>query len=291
MNVVKCTNGHHFDADTYDTCPICGEDIAIESGEKESKPENKQTIKSFFGKKNKVSNVEVKKVTDGGSGTWGIYGKKKKVIEDEDLNQSKETDDNYLKEEKKTFEYEQPIVEKAKEQKQSYENEKSKELIEKEQDHDKTGDKKVESLKEAINNISSNSQGKTVGYFNSGNRSADAEPVVGWLVCLKGKHFGESFNISSGRNSIGRNDTCKIVLFKDNSVSREKHAWLTYEPKKREFYIQPGESSGLSYLNGDTVMDAKKINANDILEFGDGQYLFVPLCGEDFTWETYISKE
>jgi len=151
-----------------------------------------------------------------------------------------------------------------------------------------------EPLKDAIKKAISSNEGKTIGFFHAGNTENNAvsnEPVVGWLVCIKGNHFGESFNIFAGRNSIGRGESNMINIARDDAVSRSKHAWLTYEPKKRNFYIQPGEGSGLTYLNGDNVMESKKLSAKDVLEFGNGQYMLIPLCGDDFTWEDYLDKE
>ncbi len=149
---------------------------------------------------------------------------------------------------------------------------------------------KKSSLQEQIRNAAANSDGKTVGFFSTGDDEDSCDPVVGWLVCLKGNHLGESFNIVSGRNAVGRGISNKIVLSKDNTVSREKHAWITYDPKHRVFYIQPGESSGLSYLNGETLMESKKMAAKDMVEFGNGTYMLVPLCGDDFSWEEYIKE-
>ena len=147
-----------------------------------------------------------------------------------------------------------------------------------------------ETLQQAVRNAVSGREGKTVGFFSMGKDEAEAEvePVVGWLVCTQGKHLGESFCIYAGRNSVGRGVSNKIVLSKDNSVSREKHVWITYDPKHREFYIQPGEGSGLAYLNSETIMSTKKMAAKDTLEIGNGTYFLVPLCGEDFSWEEYI---
>lgn len=130
--------------------------------------------------------------------------------------------------------------------------------------------------------------GKTLGFFRSSNTQVTKEPVVGWLVCVKGKHFGECFEIISGRNSVGRNPDNRIVIADDPSVSGSKHFWVTYEPKKREFYVQPGESSGLSYLNGETIMTPQKLQAYDQLEFGMGVYVMIPLCSEKFSWEDYL---
>ena len=147
------------------------------------------------------------------------------------------------------------------------------------------------SLEAAVKSAVSGNDGKTIGFFSMGSSNEttnDVDPVVGWLVCVKGKHFGESFPIAAGRNSVGRGTSNKIVICDDNSVSREKHTWITYDPKHRVFFIQPGESSGLSYLNGETVMETKKMAAKDKIEIGDGMYLLIPLCDESFSWEEFM---
>lgn len=147
------------------------------------------------------------------------------------------------------------------------------------------------SLEAAVKSAVSGNDGKTIGFFSMGasnDTNTDVDPVVGWLVCVQGKHFGESFPIAAGRNSVGRGTSNKIVICDDNSVSREKHTWITYDPKHRVFFIQPGDSSGLSYLNGEIVMETKKLAAKDKVEIGDGMYLLIPLCDESFSWEDYI---
>lgn len=175
-----------------------------------------------------------------------------------------------------------------------------------EQKTEQVPERKPLSIEEEVRKATASSDGKTVGYFSIGTPSAgNAEdtddskpaapaakvvPVVGWLVCVKGSHFGEHFALESGRNSIGRNSTNSVVLSRELSVSREKHAWLIYEPKKREFFISPGESSGLTYCNGDNVFQPLKLNALDVIELGDSSYVFMPLCGEQFTWDDYIKK-
>ena len=49
---------------------------------------------------------------------------------------------------------------------------------------------------------------ETVGYFEG---SIGLEPVVGWLVCVKGNHFGEDFRLKVGRNFIGRAPTMDVA--------------------------------------------------------------------------------
>lgn len=157
------------------------------------------------------------------------------------------------------------------------------------------------SLREAIQKASASDEGKTMSYFSAVTAATDeekqqkqqkhCEPVVGWLVCIAGKHFGEAFDIYSGKNSIGRTCENRIVIDGDNSISRNKHAFIIYEPKKRDFYIQPGDSSGLTYLNEEYITDSRKLSAKDVVELGETKMLFVPLCSNEFSWEGYMTKE
>lgn len=131
-------------------------------------------------------------------------------------------------------------------------------------------------------------QEKTVGYYFAETKS---EPVVGWLVCLKGREFGKSFNLKSGRNFIGRNDTVNdIVIRGDKGISREKHAILIYDPKSRQFMVQPGISSELFYVNEEVVLQVMPIKDKDIIQLGSTKMMFVPCCGEDFTWDDFINS-
>lgn len=155
------------------------------------------------------------------------------------------------------------------------------------------------SLAEAVKQASANSTGKTLSYFSAitGDDADDntgsskpvvVDPVVGWIICVHGSHLGESFSIYAGANSIGRDRTNRIVLPREASVSRSKHAIITYEPKHRKFYIKPGESSGLTYINEEYITESRMISAKDVIELGDSKFLLIPLCGDDFTWEEYI---
>jgi len=111
------------------------------------------------------------------------------------------------------------------------------------------------------------------------------DPVVGWLVCIKGPSRGRDYRIRSGRNGIGRSEAMDVQITGDDTVSRENHAFLVYEPRKRIFSIRPGDGRGLVYLNGDEVVQASDIKSYDIIELGETQLMFVPLCGDKFNWD------
>lgn len=126
------------------------------------------------------------------------------------------------------------------------------------------------------------SNGHTVHYFQ---KAIGTEPVVGWLVCIEGVHSGEDFKIKSGRNFIGRSGDMNISLCGDRTVSRDKHAILTYDPKSNTFIIQPGESSELCYLNNEAILVPTVLKHNDKITIGESDLIFVPFCSSFFNWK------
>ena len=127
---------------------------------------------------------------------------------------------------------------------------------------------------------------KTMAFYDLG---GGQEPVVGWLVCVKGAYFGQSFDLKTGRNNVGRAGNMDIVLAQEPTVSRNRHAVLTYEPGERQFFIQPGESNGLTYHNQAVVMQFEALHAYDRVRLGNAEFMFVPCCGAQFSWEDYIA--
>ena len=120
----------------------------------------------------------------------------------------------------------------------------------------------------------------TQGFFKK-----DSDTVVGWLVCTKGVHKGEDFRLRAGRNFIGRGQNMDIKLTGENTVSRDKHAIVLYEPNQRIFLAQMGESHELVYLNGNLLMSNAQMKAYDRLQLGDAELMLIPCCGETFDWQ------
>ena len=122
----------------------------------------------------------------------------------------------------------------------------------------------------------------TVAYYRD---IVETDPVVGWLVCVKGIHLGKSFHLKSGRNFVGRDKSMDVVLDGDKTISRQKHAIIVYDPKSKRFIAQPGESKELFYVNDEVVLSNVLLNPYDSLEIGKSKLLFVPFCSEKFCWE------
>lgn len=123
--------------------------------------------------------------------------------------------------------------------------------------------------------------GKTVGFFANDN---EGEPVVGWCVCVEGSEYGKSFNLKSGKNYIGRSAMMEVALLGDNKVSRDKHATIIFEPKKKEFIFMAGDTNGLCYLNDELVLQPASLKAYDEIGVGESKLVFVPFCGDKFNW-------
>ena len=114
----------------------------------------------------------------------------------------------------------------------------------------------------------------------------ELDPVVGWLVVLAGPGRGNARRLGYGQNSVGRDRSERVSLdFGDASISRSKHTFVLYEPRKRQFYLRPGDGANLTYANGELLTDSRVLQSTDVIEVGATKLRFVPLCGPDFDWE------
>lgn len=116
------------------------------------------------------------------------------------------------------------------------------------------------------------------------------DPVTGWLVCIKGPQMGRDYRIMAEKNFVGRAEDMHIQILGDNSISRRNHATLVYDPKARSTLILPGDASGLAYLNNQAVYTPTELNPYDVIQLGMSEFLFIPLCGDNFEWEGMKGK-
>jgi len=111
------------------------------------------------------------------------------------------------------------------------------------------------------------------------------DPIVGWLVCIEGKNRGRDYRLKVGKNFLGRSPQMDVFIAGDAAISRERAALITFDPKNSQFWIGPGEAQSNVYLNDKLVLNSEKLEAKNIIELGDSKLMFVPLCGEGFTWD------
>ena len=130
--------------------------------------------------------------------------------------------------------------------------------------------------------VSVTAAGKTVGMMQS---QMGFDPVVGWLACVAGPSKGKSYTVRGGINSIGRSERMDIVVTGDLKISAENHAKISYSEKNNRFNLLPGEGRNIVYLNDEEVFAPVPLHAYDVIDFGETKLLFVPLCGEKFSWK------
>lgn len=129
---------------------------------------------------------------------------------------------------------------------------------------------------------------KTIGIYKK--KGYDLEPVVGWLVSVEGAHKGKDFRLKAGRNFIGRSNSMDVPVIDDQTVSRDRHAIVVYEPNNHLFIVQPGDAKELCYLNGEVVLTPQTLKLNDVLTVGATKLMFFPCCDGNFNWDMTKDK-
>lgn len=123
---------------------------------------------------------------------------------------------------------------------------------------------------------------KTISAVGAG---FDADPVVGWLVCIQGAAKGVDYRLRVGRNFIGRGDNMTVSIKGDRSISSDRHAIVSYDHIGNCFYVMPGASTQLFYLNGKVVLENMRLKSGDILTLGNTKLMFIPFCTDSFSWQ------
>lgn len=113
---------------------------------------------------------------------------------------------------------------------------------------------------------------------------AGINPVRGWLVVIDGAKMGLSFVIHSEKNVIGRGAGFDVNLSFDKAASKEGDAIITYDVRKRLFYISPSVGKNNIYVNDNILLQPEGIKDYDIIEIGETKFVFRSLCNEEFTY-------
>lgn len=270
MKPVRCDNCQLFyDADTYKECPHCKKIEKEESKEKATKSSHtlfgwKKTRKEEVKEQDIIEKTSVEEISK------TRYCKKcGKPLADDAVfcgscgcSSIADTIEDDIEEKKDKFEsdvFDEEAIKKS----------------------------SIKSLKSAVEEAQDYDDQKTVSFYDF---NTDVEPVVGWLVCLKGHYLGSSFPITSGKNNIGRSLTNSIALTKENSISRNRHASIVFDPNHCQFLVQAGDSSGLTYVNGELLMTYQVLADRDRIEMGAAEFMFVQLCNDNFTWDTFLEE-
>lgn len=257
---VQCTNGHYYDGNKYELCPVCRapekkEEIAPQAAEHKSAAEEQgkgrteeKGMFDFLHHKKKDEPINIP--DDKTRGLGDIPQVRENVEPPAEVKIEKEKENEPAP---------KPVVPEVKKEEAP--------LL-------------FKQVEEKVNTIDA----KTTGRYTT----EEVESVVGWLVVTKGVLQGASFELNDGKNSIGRMRTNTVALENELSVSREKHAYVVFDAKNNAFYVQSGETNKMTYLNDTPVLTPQQLNAYDKIQLGDCETIFIPLCGDKFSWDDYM---
>jgi hypothetical protein len=283
-NKVKCPDGHFYNADIFDECPLCGQvgSIEIESDE-DVYGDNKSVSKigRIFG--TSKSRAEVVAASPPIATTVDFeHAKTEAIFEDEieDFSaQEVEVEDVKVESvkvediagdiENVAVDFESTAVD-IESTAVDFENVETVVIDEDEYYEEPI----VDSQDDVTYAVWEDEEGIT--------------PVCGWIVCTKGVYKGKSFEVKSGNNYIGRDSDMDISLSSDQTVSRKRHSAITYDRLGHTFYLQQGESSGTTYLNKKIVFAPTEVKSEDRIIIGNAEFIFISLCSERFDWEEKI---
>lgn len=116
--------------------------------------------------------------------------------------------------------------------------------------------------------------------------SEETDPVVGWLVVVKGPGLGNAVALGTGMNFIGRGPEARVTLpFGDTMISAQDHVRIIYDDAERTFFIAPGSGKNVSRVNGQLLTNTLALENDALIDVSKWTRLrFKPFCGADFDW-------
>lgn len=94
--------------------------------------------------------------------------------------------------------------------------------------------------------------------------------IVGTLMVVEGPGAGNSVNLFSGTNQIGRGDDMRVQInFGDDTISRQQHAVITYDTTSHEVRIYDGGKPGGVWVNGSRVTADQAVKFGDLIKLGE----------------------
>lgn len=114
---------------------------------------------------------------------------------------------------------------------------------------------------------------------------------VGWLVVIEGPGTGDWFALENGLTHLGRGADQDVCLdFGDQSISRQSHAFITYDIVRHRFELSHGESRNRTRLNGDVVEHKAALSHGDRISIGKTTLRIAVFCDDQFSWAPIVDK-
>lgn len=124
----------------------------------------------------------------------------------------------------------------------------------------------------------------TDAYANS-SAAIDVGVTAGLLILTEGPQRGRVFAVNLGRNRIGRGADNDIVLDTgDPAISKDDHLVIAADPKNQRFFLVPGNSTNLAYLDDQPLLETCEIADKTVIQIGETKLVFIQLFGNYLDW-------
>lgn len=117
------------------------------------------------------------------------------------------------------------------------------------------------------------------------------DPVVGWLVVVKGPGIGNSITLGAGMNTLGRDENENICIgFGDKLISGSDHLRIIYDDANRAFFLAPGSGRNISRVNGQIIAQTMPMENYALIELSKKTHVrFVAFCNEQYDWAELVA--
>jgi pSer/pThr/pTyr-binding forkhead associated (FHA) protein len=113
----------------------------------------------------------------------------------------------------------------------------------------------------------------------------DVGLTAGLLVLTEGPQRGRVFAVNLGRNRIGRGPENDIILDTgDTAISKDDHLVLAADPKNQRYFLVPGNSTNLAYVDDQPLLESCEIVDKAVIQIGETKVLFIQLFGNYLEW-------
>ena len=75
-----------------------------------------------------------------------------------------------------------------------------------------------------------------------------------------------------------------IQIVGDNKIMQENHVMISFDEKENASILVCGEGGGITYVNGKGVYMPTRLETYDVITMGDSEFLYIALCGRQFSW-------
>lgn len=98
---------------------------------------------------------------------------------------------------------------------------------------------------------------------------------MGMLICIEGRMQGDAFLLKEGDNIIGRGSNMDVALTMEETISRQSHATIDYDEKKRVFTLSYDKERNDVLVNGRRPKPGRTLADRDKIQLGECKLILI----------------